>query len=241
MMEPKLTKQEVMKRLELALSIGDAPIGESFLANVDKQTINDALNYLKEMPAPAISADIPNESEVFRVAGLMAEHISKAEDADSAYVDCVDVSVFKNGIEVIKQLLTYQHFLMAMNDAFTNSFVSHIDEIGTKRTKKLLSFYRKKTSSNSSVRNLEDLLDNYVSMSDDSALALAREIITHSKYQEAEIERLRELLKIADQCIDECEYSLTKVPNSRVESAVNDWTKSGYTEYLKELEETKNG
>ena len=30
-----------------------------------------------------------------------------------------------------------------------------------------------------------------VSMSDDSALSLAREIIAHSKYQEAEIERLR--------------------------------------------------
>lgn len=237
MMEPKLTKQEVIKRLELALSIGDAPIGERFLANVDKQTINDALNYLKETPVPVASADIPNESEIFRVAGIMAEHISSAEYVDSTYVNCVDISVFKDGIEVIKQLLAYQHFLMTTNDALTNSFVSHIDEVGTKRMKKLLSLYRKKVSSNSSVRSLEDLLDNYVSMSDDSALSLAREIIAHSKYQEAEIERLRGLLKTADGCIGECEHSLTKVPNSRVESAVNDWAKSGYTEYLKELEE----
>ena len=235
MTEPKLTKQEVIKRLELALSIGDAPIGERFLANVDKQTINDALNYLKETPVP--SADIPNESEIFRVAGTMAEHISSAEYVDSTYVDCVDISVFKDGIEVIKQLLAYQHFLMTTNDALTNSLVSHIDEVGTKKMKRLLSLYRKKVSSNSSVRNLEDLLDNCVSMSDDSVLDLAREIIAHSKYQEAEIERLREFLKIADSCIDECDYSLTKVPNSRVESAVNDWTKSGYSEYLKELEE----
>ena len=235
MTEPKLTKQEVIKRLELALSIGDAPIGERFLANVDKQTINDALNYLKE--APTASTDIPNESEIYRVAGIMAEHISSAEYVNSTYVNCVDISVFKDGIEVIKQLLAYQHFLMTTNDALTNSFVSHIDEVGTKRMKRLLSLYRKKVSSNSSVRSLEDLLDNYVSMSDNSALSLAREIIAHSKYQEAEIERLRGLLKTADGCIGECEYSLTKVPNSRVESAVNDWAKSGYTEYLKELEE----
>lgn len=237
MTEPKFTKQEIEKRLEIALSIGDAPIGDKFLANVDKQTINDALFYLRETATPDVSADIPNESEIFRVAGIMAEHISSAEYVDSTYVDCVDISVFKDGIEVIKQLLAYQHFLMTTNDALTNSFVSHIDEVGTKRMKKLLSLYRKKVSSNSSVRNLEDLLDNCISMSDDSALDLAREIIAHSKYQEAEIERLRELLKIADSCIDECDYSLTKVPNSRVESAVNDWTKSGYSEYLKELEE----
>lgn len=234
-MEPKLTKEEVMKRLELALSIGDAPIGERFLANVDKQTINDALNYLKE--TPTASADIPNESEIYRVAGVMAEYISSAEYVDSTYVDCVDISVFKDGIEVIKQLLAYQHFLMTTNDALTNSLVSHIDEVGTKKMKRLLSLYRKKVSSNSSVRNLEDLLDNCVSISDDSALGLAREIIAHSKYQEAEIERLRELLKTADSCIDECSYSLTKVPNSRVEGAVKDWSKSGYAEYLKELEE----
>ena len=49
---------------------------------------------------------------------------------------------------------------------------------------------------------------------------------------QAENEMLRNFLEIADNCIGDCSYSLTKVSNSRVEAAVNEWEESGYKEYI---------
>lgn len=52
------------------------------------------------------------------------------------------------------------------------------------------------------------------------------------------IDELKKLIELANDCIDDCAYSLTKVPNDRVEDAVNEW-QCAYKAYKGEKEEGK--
>lgn len=52
------------------------------------------------------------------------------------------------------------------------------------------------------------------------------------------IDELKKLIELANDCIDDCDYSLTKVPNDRVEDAVNKW-QCAYKAYKGEKEDGK--
>jgi len=53
------------------------------------------------------------------------------------------------------------------------------------------------------------------------------------------IEKATELIDVAAKCMDDCDYSLTKVPNDRVEDAVNKW-QCAYKAYKGEDENASN-
>ena len=53
------------------------------------------------------------------------------------------------------------------------------------------------------------------------------------------IDELKKLIELANDCMDDCEYSLTKVSNDRVEDAVNKW-QSVYKAYKGENENASN-
>ena len=52
---------------------------------------------------------------------------------------------------------------------------------------------------------------------------IAKATLDFVKHQKTENKNLKEALGVAMDCIADCEYSLTKVCNSRVEVAVNNW------------------